>query len=111
MSAHTPGPWEIDPRVSSRVRTQTTDPTPMSGKTVTVVHCLADAFIIAAAPELLAALEDLEEAWAHVRLMPCDGRSHGPDTTEECEECGNASALAKRAEAARAAIAKARGGK
>lgn len=60
---------------------------------------------------LLTALEDLFEVYAHVRLMPCDGKSHGPDTTEECEECGNASALRKRAEAAHAAITKARGGR
>lgn len=69
----------------------------------------ANARLYAAAPDLLAALKDLEEACAYIRLVPCDGRSHGPDATEECEECSTATALSKRAEAARAIIAKAEG--
>ena len=119
MSTHTPGPWKFDEENNYGGSVW------LGGTNVTVGLDRCDRFtgelvisrdemrangrLIASAPDLLAALKELEEAWVHVRLMPCDGKSHGPYPTEECEECGNASALSKRAEAARAAIAKAEG--
>jgi len=87
---HTPGPWYLNPRgwvVQS------------TGDIVTRLECSnnkeGDARLIAAAPELLAALGDMTDRYA--RAMKDSGVSHYPEAMVEIRS-------------ARAAIAKATGG-
>jgi len=87
MSAHTPGPWQYgegNDFYIERVGTAADD-----SATLAIVYTEADARLIAAAPELLEALECMTEA--------VDGYLHDPFKAEVA--------------AARAAIALARGDK
>ena len=60
MTNHTPGPWHIQPGESSRVYLVNNDQGHAIGEIVhTDTRKPADARLIAAAPELLAALRDL----------------------------------------------------
>ncbi len=73
---HTPGPWAVDPVVPALVRGPEDDPRavantlPTRRVTQPTLTALANAQLIAAAPELLAALEALE---ADVRYLVEDG--------------------------------------
>lgn len=58
MSKHTPGPWRAD-EFPSGGWWISVDDSPHAGKGVGSVHRYEDAHLIAAAPELLAALESL----------------------------------------------------
>lgn len=100
MSAHTPGPWMFVgplPMVGGGRAFSVETVIPEGGMAVALVtangddepQSRIDAALIAAAPDLLAALVD---------LMECDLEVTGPDAAE----C---------AKSARAAIAKARGGR
>ena len=95
---HTPGPWDVEPK-GSRHFVDGAD-----GLTVAYLdragvreraEIEANALLIAAAPELLAALEDMTDRYA--RAMKDSGVSHYPEAMVEIRS-------------ARAAIAKATGG-
>ena len=94
-ATHTPGPWEA---VGSRIRTAGTGSfrriATMEGGAFNVnVTDEANARLIAAAPDLLAALEAIE---AHLTLHPGSSVANRAEARQVCEQ-------------ARAAIAKARG--
>lgn len=94
MTKHTPGPWS-EPCHYGATRFEVQG----DGKQVAIVRTLNDARLIAAAPELLAALEQAEmdyaELMAYMRAMKEPG-----DAIERIND---------RRKACRAAIAKARG--
>ena len=89
---HTPGPWTAHPathRISDR-----------DGVIVTQSFSAADARLIAAAPDLLAALRALVEV----------AEGYEKSDTEAAEDSGEEPYVAPRIKAARSAIARATGG-
>jgi hypothetical protein len=102
--SHTPGPWEASPRDVTRDQYYINAYDGRNGYfgIATVVpsalgHGEANARLIAAAPDLLAALSEIEHALNHARKHDCAGF--------DCSVCDSS----RLAELARAAIAKAEG--
>ena len=65
---HTPGPWAIRPHdLMQRIKTREghTVAIPAMNDGVPALTCLANARLIAAAPELLAALQMVAKIWSH----------------------------------------------
>ncbi len=96
---HTPGPWKIGALESGQAAVDGAD-----GSEVTGFISIPDAHLIAAAPDLLEALEDM---LGHCQGCNGKGRCYGPvpgspgsyASNQPCGDCADA----------RAAIAKARG--
>lgn len=94
QAAHTPGPWKVSKPTGNYIDA----PTGGSIAALTYGATKADARLIAAAPELLAALADLVRVW---------DENNGPDPIPEFTESGAPrNALIEKA---RAAITKAKG--
>ena len=110
---NTPGPWRVDPVVRTLV-VGTADPMPIVADTEAaspfdVETDAANARLIAAAPELLARLEDcahqLRQAWACIEHI----KEHAPDY-ERKASIETLKAIQMVGNDAEAAIAKATGG-
>ena len=113
MTKHTPGPWYADPskRVTGFAVTHDGEPNPLAialrkpansySKGISDIKALANARLIAAAPDLLEALSNLFSVYAKPdQLICCSGHGCG---------CMGASVYQEAEHYANAAIAKARG--
>jgi hypothetical protein len=104
---HTPGPWKVVPfsdpsktipHIMATSQSQTGHPIEIAVLWASAVdspeECIANARLIAAAPDLLAAMKDMLSGWRYIR------RNHGDLYGVGWDRCENS---------ARAAIAKAGG--
>jgi hypothetical protein len=100
MSQHTPGPWQVDPDPRHLIggvvfaANATTTIAKVSSSDNTNGTRLANARLIAAAPELLAALEQLGRAIAPFVAVPIGSRN--PVVCEAIDAARAAIARAKR---------------
>ena len=69
MSKHTPGPWRIAALESGMVAIDG-----VNGEEVTGFVFPEDGRLIAAAPDLLAALQDVDALWMHHSIAHGDGK-------------------------------------
>ena len=106
MKGHTPGPWIATKSLSGTTMIYAANN--LRGRPIGGAYSEADAVLMAAGPELLAALEQCAEslAFARDRLGMC-GEGDGADRKADADDIiGSLPALL----AARAAISKATGG-
>jgi hypothetical protein len=86
QASHTPGPWYEQPSAGHERHGQSIVASERTGKTIAVVYDgNADAQLIAAAPDLLAALRNLFDDW--VTLVGEDLREENDDVKRIWDSC------------------------